>query len=127
MIAADSSVFIPHLHGRDSSTNEEVGRQLKNGSLVLPPVALCEIMSFPALEPGHESRILEIPLLEIMHGYWQRAGLMRALMVRKGFKPKLPDTLIAQSCIDYNVPLLTRDSGFKMFEKHAGLKLHKVK
>jgi len=33
----------------------------------------------------------------------------------------LADTLIAQSCIDYRVPLITRDSDFRHFAKYCGL------
>jgi len=31
--------------------------------------------------------------------------------------------LIAQSCIDYEAPLITCDSDFRHFSKHFGLKL----
>ncbi|MGE5443109.1 MAG: hypothetical protein ACM3SR_00715 [Ignavibacteriales bacterium] len=40
--------------------------------------------------------------------------------------PKLPkqaDTLIAQSCLDYDTPLITRDRDFRHFEKFAQLKV----
>ena len=36
---------------------------------------------------------------------------------------QLADTLIAQTCIDYGIALLTRDRDFTSFQKHAGLKL----
>jgi predicted nucleic acid-binding protein len=35
----------------------------------------------------------------------------------------LGDALIAQSCIDHDVPLITRDTDFRHFAKHCGLKL----
>jgi predicted nucleic acid-binding protein len=33
------------------------------------------------------------------------------------------DTLIAQSCLDHDVPLITRDADFRPFERLARLKL----
>jgi predicted nucleic acid-binding protein len=62
-------------------------------------------------------------MLEILPGFWQRAGATRASLLAKGIAAKLPDTLIAQSCIDHNVPLITRDTDFRHFAKHCGLKL----
>jgi predicted nucleic acid-binding protein len=38
-------------------------------------------------------------------------------------KAKLADTLIAQLCIDHEVPLITRDRDFSHFQKFCGLKL----
>jgi predicted nucleic acid-binding protein len=70
-----------------------------------------------------EVQILEIQLLEITAGYWERAGRLRALMISKGWNVSLADTLIAQSCLDHGVALITRDKGFKCFQKVAGLQL----
>jgi predicted nucleic acid-binding protein len=41
----------------------------------------------------------------------------------KRLKAKVADTLIAQSCIDHDVALITRDGDFRHFAKHCGLKL----
>jgi predicted nucleic acid-binding protein len=38
-------------------------------------------------------------------------------------KAKVADALIAQSCIDHDVALITRDRGFRHFAKHCGLRL----
>jgi predicted nucleic acid-binding protein len=35
----------------------------------------------------------------------------------------LPDTLIAQSCIDHDVALIARDEDFRHFAEHCGLRL----
>jgi len=43
--------------------------------------------------------------------------------VKHRIKPKLADTLIAQICIDHNVPLHARDADFRPFAKLAGLNL----
>jgi predicted nucleic acid-binding protein len=43
--------------------------------------------------------------------------------MRKGIRAKTADALIAQSCIDHDVALITRDRDFRHFVRHCGLKL----
>jgi hypothetical protein len=59
----------------------------------------------------------------VSDGYWARAGKLRAELARRGYAARLADTLIAQSCLDHQVPLITRDRGFQRLAKVAGLKL----
>ena len=66
---------------------------------------------------------LSLPPIEPTPGYWVRAAATRALLIEKGLRPKVPDTLIAQSCIDHDVALITRDADFRHFAKHCGLRL----
>ena len=44
-------------------------------------------------------------------------------MLAKKRKARLGDALIAQSCIDGGVPLITRDRDFQAFADTAGLNL----
>jgi predicted nucleic acid-binding protein len=44
---------------------------------------------------------------DLIDGYWRRAGLLRAMLVKRGHKAKLADVLIAQSCLDHRVLLIT--------------------
>ena len=44
-------------------------------------------------------------------------------LLAKGLRANILDTLIAQSCIDHNVALITRDTGFRHFAKYSGLRL----
>jgi len=64
-----------------------------------------------------------VPLLEVASGYWQRAGALRAKVLAKRRKARLGDALIAQSCIDQNIPLITRDRDFRAFAAAANLNL----
>ena len=89
----------------------------------MSPVVLAEIFSDPGLSSAHESALRNVPLLSFPTGFWERAGRTRASLLRRGIKPKLGDTLIAQLCIDHNVPLLTRDRDFSPFARFAGLRL----
>ncbi len=65
----------------------------------------------------------EVPLIEVTSGYWERAGELRAKVLGKGRKARLGDALIAQSCIDRGIPLLSRDRDFRAFTEAAGLNL----
>jgi hypothetical protein len=91
--------------------------------LLLAPVCLSELLSSPQLTPSFEQALLRVPLLEIMPGFWERSGRLRAKLMRHRLRPKLADTLIAQSCLDHQVPLVTRDRDFAAFQKFGGLRL----
>ncbi len=123
MICADTSSLVAYLAGEEGADLEDVDSALANQSLALSPVSVTELLSGPALSAEAESFVLGLPRLEIVPGYWERAGKLRALLIRHRFRPKIADTLIAQSCLDHRVPLITRDRDFHAFRKHAGLKL----
>lgn len=89
----------------------------------MAPAVLTELLSDPSMPDLTESDLLAIPLLQPAEAFWWRAGKLRAAMIRRGYRPKLADTLIAQTCIDHSAALLTRDRDFHPFEKHAGLLL----
>jgi len=52
-----------------------------------------------------------------------RSIATRAKLLARKLRAPMADTLICQSCLDHNVPLLTRDTDFRHFVQHAGLKL----
>jgi predicted nucleic acid-binding protein len=64
-----------------------------------------------------------VPLIEVKTGYWERAGALRAKVLAKKRKARLGDALIAQSCLDRGIPLITRDRDFRTFTEAAGLDL----
>lgn len=123
MICADSSSFIAFIKGEGERDVELVADALADGLLVLSPVSVTELLSDPHLPIPTQEMVIEIPRLEITAGYWERAGKLRALLMRHQYRPKIADTLVAQSCIDHQVPLVTRDQDFQAFRKHAGLRL----
>jgi predicted nucleic acid-binding protein len=123
VIAADSSSFIAHLSGSKGEDVEVLDQALADHLIVLPPVVLVELLSDPQL-PSPVSNLLKLlPLLETTDGYWDRAGALRAKALAKGRKARLADTLIAQSCLDHDIPLIARDGDSRVFAKFAGLKL----
>jgi predicted nucleic acid-binding protein len=48
---------------------------------------------------------------------------LRAKVLAKRRKARLADALIAQSCVDLGIPLLTRDRDFRVFADTARLNL----
>ena len=123
MTCADTSSVVAYMQGEQGSDVELVDRALADRSLVLAPVSVTELLSAPLLTPSLEKFILGIQQLEIKTGYWERAGKLRAELMRRGYRPKVADTLIAQSCLDHQVPLITRDRDFTAFRDVAGLRL----
>ena len=123
MIAVDSSTLIAFIEGHRGTDVSSFIASLQAGDIVLPPVVLCEILSEPSLPPKHRSLVMKVAVLDVLEGYWVRAADSRAKMLSQKLRVRLPDTLIAQSCIDHDLPLLTRDADFRHFAKHCGLKL----
>ena len=121
MIAADSSSLSAYLKGGSGPDVERIDIALQNGELLLPPVVVSELLSDPVPGPVLNSLVPEVELLEVLPGYWARAGEMRRKLKILGLKCKIADALIAQSCIDHSVALITRDPDFRHFAKHCGL------
>src|SRR5271170_2944221 len=92
---------------------------------VFPPPVVTELLSDPKLGAEAVSYIQGIAQLEVQPGYWDRAGKLRAQLLRRGLKAHLGDTLIAQSCLDHDVALITRDQDFRHFARYAGLRLNR--
>ena len=122
MIALDSSSLIHYLAGSPGADVLAVDIALSESQACLPPVVLSELLSEPRLRADVAEVLLQIPLLEIRPGFWERAGRLRAGVLAKGRKARLADTLIAQACLDSKVALITRDLDFRHY-KSAGLEL----
>ena len=122
MIAADTSSFVAYFNGEAGTDVERVTSAMNSGELVLPPAVITELLTDPRTA-SLEADLRSIVMLEIKEGYWLRAGLTRRTVQRHGLKAKVGDALIAQSCIDHDVALITRDKDFRHFVRHCGLKL----
>jgi predicted nucleic acid-binding protein len=85
-----------------------------------PPV-LTELLSDPNITSEVSKTLSELPLIEIRPGFWNRAGALRASVLARRRKARLGDALIAQSCLDAGIPLLTRDRDFRAFAEAGSL------
>ena len=123
MIAADTSVLIDYFQGMNNAQTKKLDELFNYHALVLPPIVLVEILSDAYLPKKFIEKMLDLPILEPMENFWERAGINRAKLISKKLKAHLADTLIAQSCIDSKIPLITSDTDFRHFAKHCGLVL----
>lgn len=123
MIALDSSSLIAFLGGASGSDVETLERSLEDRQGCLPPVVLTELLSDPKLPKAAGQLLLQLPRLDVLDGYWERAGALRAKVLASKRRARLADTLIAQSCIDHGVGLITRDADFSVFVRAGGLRL----
>ena len=124
MFAIDTSSLIAYLAGSNGRDVEAVEVALKDGNAVLPPAVISEILSDPKLPIKVEKIIVNMSSLPITDGYWLRVAKNRKSILQKKRKARLADSLIAQSCIDYGLVLITRDSDFKAFSEYCNLKLY---
>ena len=123
MIAVDTSTWIGFLQGAGGDDTEVLDRALRDRQVLMVPVVLTEMLSDPKLPSEVSQTLSELPLIEPEPGYWRRAGELRAKVLAKRRKARLGDALIAQSCIDHGVPLLTRDRDFCAFAEASGIDL----
>ena len=123
MIAADTSTWVAFLDGGGGEDAQLLDKALEDRQVLMVPVVLTELLSDPKLPSDVAETLSDVPLIETALGYWQRAGALRAMVLARRRKARLGDALIAQSCIDRGIPLLTRDRDFYAFAQAAGLDL----
>jgi predicted nucleic acid-binding protein len=123
MIAADTSTWIAFFEGDSGEDAQVLDKALEDRQVLMAPAVLTELLSDPGLPEAVAETLREIPLIEVKTGYWERAGVLRAKVLAKRRKARLGDALIAQTCLDRNVPLITRDRDFRAFTEAASLDL----
>jgi predicted nucleic acid-binding protein len=123
VIAVDTSAFVAYLSGAEGPDVEGTEWALEHRQAAMPPVVPWELLSDPRLARDMKELFVSLPLLDVTPGYWERAGLLRAKILARGRRARLADTLIAQSCLDHDVELVTLDADFQPFVGAAGLRL----
>ena len=123
MLCIDTSSLIAYLEGAEGQDVALVDQAFSDEIGTISPVTLTEVLSDPHLNRAVREAILQLPVLPILDGYWERAGALRASVLRTGHKARLADTLIAQNCVDHHAALVTRDRGFRLFARVGGLRL----
>ena len=123
MIAADTSSLVCFLSGVDGIDVDAIRLGLRSQNLLLPPVVLSELVSAPDISNQAIKFLKALPLLEVENEFWLRAGLNRGKILKRKLKAKVADSLIAQACIDADIPLITRDNDFLHFKRFCGLRL----
>jgi predicted nucleic acid-binding protein len=121
MIAADTSTWVAFLQGGGGEDTQLLDKALADRQVLMVPVVLTELLSDPKLPSDVAETLAEVPMIEVGSDYWQRAGILRAKVLAKRRRARLGDALIAQSCLDQGIPLITRDRDFRTFAEAAGL------
>lgn len=119
MTAVDTSSLRRFLAGETGRDVDLVRTAMAEGRASVPPAVVCEVLSDPGLPRDLIDDIARLPVLEVHDGFWFRAGILRASLIREGGKANVADTLIAQSCIDHRIPLITHDRDFRHFSSHG--------
>jgi predicted nucleic acid-binding protein len=121
MIAADTSTWIAFFQGDAGKDVEMLDHSLESRQMLMAPPVLTELLSDPKISSKVANTLSELPLIEIQPGFWNRAGALRASVLAKRRKARLGDALIAQTCLDSGIPLLTRDRDFRAFAEAASV------
>ena len=91
-------------------------KQYLSSSFALSFISKLELLSFTEIDEKEEnvikSFINECTILNINSNIEDIT-----IKLRKKYKIKLPDAIIAATSIDYNVPLITADRGFSKIQE----------
>lgn len=121
-IAVDSSALISFVHGESFPTMGHLELALSQSRVYLPNMVRFEVLSGPRVAQ-YADVFLALPVLPQLPDFWLRAAEMRRALLTKKSKCNAGDALIAQSCIDSGIALLTLDKDFKRFTPF-GLELY---
>lgn len=107
----DTNILLYYLKG-----NEDVVELISEKSLSISFITELEILSFPKLTSESESQIRNLlkscSLIELNTKIKEIT-----IELRKKYKMKLPDAIIAASAYYNNVPLITADKDFQKLEE----------
>ena len=124
MIAADTSSLSNFLKREGTADADLVRKALIDGNLVLSPVVVAELFSSPNMTDTLKAAIQDVPVLDLLPGFWERVGTNRATLLRAGKKARLADTMIATCSLDHGIAIIARDSDYRHFTEHFGLVVH---
>ena len=119
MIAVDTSTWISFYEQDERVEVEMLSESLASASIVMLPPVLTELHSSVYLSEKDKGYLALLPRLDLIPGFWERAGKMRCELLKKKLKARTLDCLIAQICIDHKVPLITNDKDFRHFAKRG--------
>lgn len=123
MIAVDSSTLIAYVTGDMAQDTDKLhAALLQDGKVALCPLVVTEMTSV-LLDAKSRELLKRFHRLDFSEGFWERAGAARYRLISKKLKAHVGDAVIAQSCIDHAIPLLTRDRDFRHYATLCGLEL----
>lgn len=130
MIVVDTTVWADWFNGTPSPEVEHLARALDRQDAGLAPVILTEVLQgFRAERDFERARVLllRLPVLTLdIGGHAAAARLFRRLRSKGVTVRGAIDCIIAQTCIDAGVELLSTDQDFAAIARHTPLRLSAV-
>ena len=122
----DTCIWVDYLRNLDKPHVNDFERLLEKGQVFLCETTFSEIC-FGARDlkqlVEYQSYFGALPFLSTPKDWPLKVGAMGFKLRKAGQMPFLADLLIAYTAIHFDVPLLTRDGDFDIFQKLFGLKL----
>ena len=128
MILVDSSTWADFFNGADNPHVHRLVQALRlEEDLAVIPLIITEVLQGFRSEQGFSEAgglLMALPVIEpAMESYVEAARLFRRLR-RKGVTVRgAVDCLIAQTCMDTGIELLSPDSDFVLIARHSPLRL----
>ena len=123
---ADTNIFIPFLEDGllDCDFVKFLRDTIYDSNVMVSPVVFSEVLSHKTATIEMWKVMSSFNMMKFTAGFWERVTIMRHdLSIKKNVVVKLPDSIIAQACIDYKATLITRDAGFRHYTDY-GLKIY---
>lgn len=120
---ADTSIWIDYFLGKPGDDLELFRNRLNEGQVVMAPSVLSELLSSTAMPATVEKALLEIRFATPSSHFWQETGKLQRHLAKLGTHATLADCLVAQSCLEHKLPLLTRNRAIIKFGPKVGLNL----
>jgi predicted nucleic acid-binding protein len=114
---------VDFFRGVESAPTRALDEALKEQRVVMSSFILAELFSSPRMTSKLEKSLLALPLVEITEDFFIRAAKLRRKVYAKGLGVSMQDAFIAQSCIDAETVLVTRDLDFQTIARHSELKI----
>ncbi|MEK7560473.1 MAG: type II toxin-antitoxin system VapC family toxin [Patescibacteria group bacterium] len=120
MYTVDTNILIYHANGDKKVVDFLTAQFAREAPLFLPAVVLVEFFSFPALTPEAE-RVFKSLLNYFVIVSLDYSTTLEAATVRKTYRLKLGDSIIAACALMKKIPLITRN--VRDFKKVNGLEV----
>ena len=124
VIVVDTSSWINYFE--KGEREDELDLALQEARVYVPSIVIAELMSgkyTTSQRNNLKDFLLELPICQNDFSHWENVGLLRAKLARKGISVSTPDAHVAQSCLDIDGYLLSKDRIFAKISKHLKLKL----
>lgn len=123
MFVVDTCSIVAYFENNVGRDTKLIDDTLFNDVIFLSPIVLAEVLS-AAQQPSELIDFINgLKRLDFRDGFWERSGELRKMLRARKLKANLADALIAQSCIDHDATLITRDRDFRHYVDLVGLKV----